>query len=413
MERRHFIQSLSLSGLSPIALTGLKLSEPVKITEQSDDRKYWVTTLQHIVQPVLFSLSLGQLRKRMPVEEKPNAARAKCTHLEAFGRVMNGIAPFLGQRQSEKASESVRKELLDLYYKGIVNAFDSASPDYLYREMTDQHVVDSAFLCEAFLRANDVLWKPLDENTKRNIIRDLKSTRAFKPGESNWLLFSAIIEVFLRQTSTDFLKDSIDKALDKFDSWYKGDSFFGDGSSLHFDYYNSIVIHPLLTDILYHLQLTDPAYKQRYELQLKRSSRQAAVLERMIAPDGSYPVIGRSLIYRCGVFHNLAMMAWKKNLESEISEAGIRSSLTAIIKKTLEPKNTFDSQGWLQIGLSGHQPSIGEGYISTGSLYLCTFAFLPLGLPETDTFWSTPNEDWITKKIWNGMDAANDHAIDF
>jgi hypothetical protein len=77
----------------------------------------------------------------------------------------------------------------------------------------------------------------------------------------------------------------------------------------------------------------------------------------------------------------------------------------------MDAPGTFDAKGWLQIGLCGHQPSIGETYISTGSLYLCSEAFLPLGLPADDPFWLAPTEDWTAKKIWSGQDVKVDHAI--
>jgi hypothetical protein len=37
----------------------------------------------------------------------------------------------------------------------------------------------------------------------------------------------------------------------------------------------------------------------------ERAKRYAAVQERMIGPDGTFPPIGRSLAYRCGAFHLL------------------------------------------------------------------------------------------------------------
>ncbi|WP_375437975.1 DUF2264 domain-containing protein, partial [uncultured Hymenobacter sp.] len=79
--------------------------------------------------------------------------------------------------------------------------------------------------------------------------------------------------------------------------------------------------------------------------------------------------------------------------------------------RTLEPRGTFDAQGWLQIGLCGHQPGIGETYISTGSLYLCSTAFLPLGLPASDTFWTSPAQDWTARQIWSGQNVKTDHAL--
>ena len=52
-----------------------------------------------------------------------------------------------------------------------------------------------------------------------------------------------------------------------------------------------------------------------------------------------------------------------------------------------------NEHGWLTIGLSGHQPSLGEPYISTGSLYLCLCGLLPLGLPPDNEFWSSTPVD--------------------
>lgn len=44
----------------------------------------------------------------------------------------------------------------------------------------------------------------------------------------------------------------------------------------------------------------------------------------------------------------------------------------------------YKGDGWLTIGFCGNQPSIGESYISAGSLYLCSTVFLPLGLDGDD-----------------------------
>jgi len=100
----------------------------------------------------------------------------------------------------------------------------------------------------------------------------------------------------------------------------------------------------------------------------ERAKRYAAIQERMIAPDGSYPVVGRSIAYRCGAFQQLADAALRHALPAEVSPEQVRGALTAVLRRTLTPAGTFDENGWLRIGLAGHQPSIGEIYISTGSL---------------------------------------------
>jgi hypothetical protein len=77
----------------------------------------------------------------------------------------------------------------------------------------------------------------------------------------------------------------------------------------------------------------------------------------------------------------------------------------------LTATGTFDANGWLTIGLAGHQPAIGEPYISTGSLYLCATAFLPLGLPPSDPFWATPAEPYTAQRAWAGEAFPIDRAI--
>jgi hypothetical protein len=54
---------------------------------------------------------------------------------------------------------------------------------------------------------------------------------------------------------------------------------------------------------------------------------------------------------------------------------------------------------------------MGETYISTGSLYLCTVGLLPLGLPAGDEFWTCAAEEWTAKRSWGGQDVGRDHAL--
>src|SRR6185437_789407 len=110
---------------------------------------------------------------------------------------------------------------------------------------------------------------------------------------------------------------------------------------------------------------------------LARAKRYAAIQERLIAPDGSFPAIGRSITYRCGAFHLLAQMALNGELPDGVSGAQVRSAMTAAMRRIMDAPGTFDANGWLQIGFCGHQPHLGETYISTGSLYLCAVALLP------------------------------------
>jgi hypothetical protein len=171
------------------------------------------------------------------------------------------------------------------------------------------------------------------------------------------------------------------------------------------------VIQPMLLDVLDVCRDETAAWKEIAAKVEPRAKRYAAILERLIAPDGSFPAIGRSIAYRFGAFQLLAQMALRRALPEGVSPAQVRGALTAIIRRSIETPGTFDGGGWLQIGFCGHQPEIAERYISTGSLYLCSVALLPLGLAPGDPFWSAPAAPWTSARAWSGQPFPIDRAL--
>ena len=402
MKRRDLLRSaLAL----PLA-TGLPA---IAQSAPSTNRAFWLSHLHRVADPVLEALAGNRLRASMPIEAHPAmaASRPKTTHLEAFGRLLSGIAPWLNL-----ANAPENEKLAALTHQALANALDPKSPDHLDFNVDNQNLVDAAFLALAILRAPRVLNSALDPTTKARLIATLQSTRVLEAGFSNWLLFAACIEAALASLGAEWDAMRVDFALREHMAWYLGDGTYGDGPHLHADYYNSYVIQPFLLAILDAVGQHKPEWRAFTAIAHERATRYAGLQERMIAPDGSYPVLGRSITYRCGAFHALADTALRGSLPTEVSPAQTRCALAAVIAKTLSPAGTFDTNGWLQIGLAGHQPALGEPYISTGSLYLCANAFLPLGLPAAHPFWSTPDTPYTSQKAWSGANLPNDHAID-
>jgi hypothetical protein len=324
---------------------------------------------------------------------------------------LSGIAPWLELQAKTGTEADTARRLAALARQGLANATDPQAPDYLDFKAGGQCLVDAAFLAHALLRAPRELWAKLEAPVQQRVIEALKATRAIKPGNNNWLLFSAMVETFLAVSGTEWSREPIELALRSHEQWYKGDGVYGDGPEFHWDYYNSFVIQPFLVDVLEQIGTRTSQWTSLLGPVLRRAHRYAAIQERLIAPDGSYPVVGRSIAYRCGAFQLLAQIALRNELPHGLEPAQVRSALSAVIHRTLEAPGTFDDRGWLRIGLAGHQPGLGEGYISTGSLYLCTVVFLPLGLPADHPFWAGPTTDWTSRKVWAGHDLLADHAL--
>lgn len=373
---------------------------------QTSMRSQWSALARKLATPILAALSQDQLKATMPIEAASSSRdRATVTHLEAVGRMLAGLSPWL-------ESDADAKDLAALLPEAMRVAVDPQSRDCLNFDKGNQPLVDAAFLAQAIMRAPNLLWHQLDDTTKTRLIDAFKRTRVIRPGPNNWLLFAATVEAFLASVGESYDVMRIDYAIRQHMQWYKGDGVYGDGADFHFDYYNSFVIQSMLLDVTREMAKHREDWNAFLEPIHTRALRYAQILERMIAPDGSFPAVGRSLAYRCGAFYLLAQLAWEKDLPDNIKPAQVRCALDAVIKRTLTPSDTFDDKSWLTIGLAGHQPGIGESYISTGSLYLCSTAFLPLGLDVTQPFWADETIAFTGQHIWGGGQVdAPDHAL--
>ena len=375
------------------------------------DRQQWIQTMDDIFHPVLAALSKEELHEKLPTEFHPT--REKFALLEAFGRTLTGIAPWLElETITNRKEKDLQEKYRNMVLLGLDHATNPRSKDYMNFEESGQPLVDAAFLAHGIIRAPHQVAGALSEDVKKQVCVALKKTRTTIPPNMNWNLFSAMVEAalyVLGDPDYDLLR--VIYALRLLDTWYFGDGIYGDGPHFNFDYYNSYVIQPMTIDLLDLFYEKNDEIKQLRDKMLPRFTRYAAILERLIAPDGSFPVIGRSIVYRFGAFQALGQAALQERLPEEVSPAQVRCGLSAVITRSLEKETTFDEKGWLTPGVAGFQPDLAEPYISIGSLYLCSAVFLPLGLASEHAFWSEPEEDWSAKKVWSGEKLSIDHGV--
>lgn len=365
-----------------------------------------------IVSPVFNCLSQGKLGEMIP--STFHKGEISTIQLEAFGRSVCGIAPWLELEGLHGEEADLQERYRALLRTCIDRATDPKSPDFMNFNKGAQPLVDAAFLAHAILRAPKQLYKLLPDEVKVNLVNALKSTRIIKPYENNWVLFASMVEAALELMGEAVIEDRLIYALEKFKcQWYVGDGLYGDGTHYHFDYYNSFVIQPMYLDILQVASMKRNNYEQVKVEAVKRATRYAGILERLIMPDGTYPAVGRSLSYRFGAFQLLSQACLQNFLPKNITAGQVRCALTAVIKKCMEAANVFDENGWLQPGVYGYQPEQAEIYVNVGSLYLCSTVFLALGLPPDAAFWAEKDCDWTNKLIWSGKRGNIDHAIDW
>ena len=86
LSRRSFVAASASAGAAALA----------QKTEESD-RDYWIAVLKRIADPLLNAAAHRKLKAEMPVEAPHGnvADRREYTYLEALGRLLTGMSPWL------------------------------------------------------------------------------------------------------------------------------------------------------------------------------------------------------------------------------------------------------------------------------------------------------------------------------
>ena len=379
------------------------------------DRDYWVGQAYKMARPVLENMAHGKLQQNMLTEFSPSFdnRNRKVVFMETFGRLMAGIAPWLALPDDGSGEAKQRKQLRDWALASYRNAVDPSSPDYLCWGISDQNLVDAAYIAESFLRAYDTLWQPLDSLTKRRYFQEFQRLRRIDPPYTNWLLFASTIESFLAKAGGGCDNFRVNMACRKVEEWYVGDGWYADGPVFAFDYYSSYVFHAMYLETLQAMidakVNTRIDYNKYFDRALKRAQKYAIILERFISPEGTFPVIGRSTPYRLAAMQPLALLAWYQKMPKELSNGQVRAALTQVMHRMFDHQNNYNQKGFLTIGFCGSQPETADWYTNNGSLYMTSLSFMPLGLPANHPFWTDAPQPWTQVKAWNGKPFPKDH----
>ena len=216
MRRREVLKSCLLAGASlgrvGFAEVGASAGEDVGVGE---DRAAWVAMLDRVAGPVLGALSERRLKASMPVEAFAGREqdRRKCTYLEALGRTLAGIAPWLENGARSGDEGKLRERYCEMARQAIAAGVDKGSPDYLDFGGDRQTIVDAAFLALAVVRAPRELREKLPMEVRKQLAAGLRATRGLLAGFNNWLLFAAMIEACLFTLGEDWDRMRVDYAL--------------------------------------------------------------------------------------------------------------------------------------------------------------------------------------------------------
>ncbi len=115
----------------------------------TSDRTLWLSYMDKIARPVISALAEDKLKEKMPVVLSKNVDnadnRSKVTYLEAFGRTLSGIAPWLNSEGGTKEETALRNQYREWTLKAVANAVNPSAKDYMKWD-GGQPLVDASFV---------------------------------------------------------------------------------------------------------------------------------------------------------------------------------------------------------------------------------------------------------------------------
>jgi hypothetical protein len=204
----------------------------------------------------------------------------------------------------------------------------------------------------------------------------------------------------------------IESALNMFQKWYLDDGTYGYGPQLLWDPDNSYFTHPVMLSILRVLAGKFDPLARLLPAALEQAQRDGEILERLISPEATLPLMGRSSAYRFAAFSDLTVLALHGNLPESLDPGAVRAGITAVIRRMIDAPGTFDTKGWLTPDAAGAQPGLREESATTGALYACLTGLAYLGLPPNDYLWTTPAAPWTQQRNCASLDVPRDRAVE-
>lgn len=373
------------------------------------NRIIWFNKLNSIVEPVIDGFVNKTIKETFPIHFSPlykenKEVNKELIFIELYSRTLLSISILF---QNENFIKEYNYD--NLYKKTIITIKNNFNGYLNFYHKSGQLLVEMSFICLSFIRS-PYLWNLLDLTLKKVILEIVNETSKYEPHNNNWILFSCILDIFLYKNKKILKLDRCYNYINKFESFYIGDGWYKDGLIFHMDYYNSFIILPFLLDIYHELSDIDKRFLKNYNNTVIKIQRHCEFLERLISPEGTFPLFGRSITYKTAIFHALVYSSYLSILPNSISYGQVRNALTVVIERMFN--NCVDKNNYLLFGFNSFQPEITDEYTNSGSIYFCLLIFIPLGLSNEHLFWKNELKDWTQKKIWNKVSINKDTSLD-
>jgi hypothetical protein len=299
--------------------------------------------------------------------------------MEGFSRVLWALPAFTAGGEDSK--------LWDIYIKGVKNGTNPKHEEY-WGEVKDydQRLVEMAAMGLALILAPEKIWEPLSKEEKKNFETWLLQINNHNLYDCNWVLFSVMVNLGLKEVGAEYDEKRMNWALDKIEEFYMGDGWYSDGRNGHSDYYIPFAFHYYCLIYAKIMEKDDP---RRSKLYKERASLFAKDFIYWFDKDGSALPYGRSLAYR---FAQSAFWSALAFAEVEVFSLGIIKGIVLRNLRWWFQQPIFNADGTLTIGYAYPNLIMAENYNSPGSPYWAFKTLLILCFEDNHFFWRAEEE---------------------
>ncbi len=308
----------------------------------------------------------------------------KTAWIEGLLRPLFGLVPLCAG-----GFESSLDSGAQAFFRERIKAGTDPDSDEYWGELEgkDQKIVEMASLGIGLVMAPELVWEPLDEESRENLARWLRKVNEAPLAANNWLFFPVIVNIGLKKAGASYSQEILEKALEGIEKNYLGDGWYSDGPSPQRDYYVAFAMH--FYGLIYAavMEEEDPA---RCRLYKERAALFAGDFIWWFGAEGDGLPFGRSLTYRFAMSAFWGALAWAG---VEVFPWGVIKGLLLRNIRWWIRQPVWDGDGVLTVGYRYPNLKMAEFYNAPGSPAWAMKAFLALALPESHPFWSAVEEE--------------------
>lgn len=296
--------------------------------------------------------------------------------MEGFPRVLWGLVPFWAGGGKEDS-------LLKNYHRGLDSGTDLASKEFWgHLRDRDQRMVEMAAISFGVLLIPELLWEPLPKQTQDHLADWLGEINLYTQPENNWQFFKVVTNLALKSVGKKWSREQMEDAMAKYESFYLGNGWYGDGKRPQMDYYTSFAIHYYCLVYAKFMEAEDP---ERSKLMKDRAKQFAQSFIYWFDEEGKALAFGCSQTYRFAqaAFWSICLLAEVDCFSVEIMKGIITRHMEYWLRQPI-----FDNGHILTVGYTYPNLMISEQYNAPGSPYWAFKSFAFLALPDEHPFWN-------------------------